>query len=144
MLGHVCSDGQIALHTHTLKHILTHTRDRLQPWKGESVLTSRKTREKDMKSEAQAQPNSSEEVTSQPIAHIHSDDENVPSPEKHPPRKASVASAIHNLKLLVNPNKKDLSERVSLADESSASSRHRKVSAVTPGLQAHSLGKDLR
>lgn len=54
-----------------------------------------------------------------------------------------MANAFHNLKLLVNPNKKDLSERMSFAEEGNYS-RHRKLSAITPGATAPSLGKDFK
>ena len=66
--------------------------------------------------------------------------------KRNPPtRKTSMANAFHNLKLLVNPNKKDISERVNLAGtEETDHPRQRKISAVTPGLSVQQLGKDFR
>ena len=134
------------IHTHTHTHVHTHTH-RLQPWKGD-VLTTRKNRGKGADSDTQNQRTTiTEEPTNRALVQSHSDEESATSKKRNQPtRKASMANAFHNLKLLVNPNKKDLSERVSLAGgaESTDYVRHRKTSAVTPGLPIQLLGKDFR
>ena len=135
-------------HTRTLiiTHTHTHTHTRLQPWKGD-VLTTRKNRGKDAETDAQNQSTTvTKELTNQALVHSHSDDESTAIKKRNPPtRKTSMANAFHNLKLLVNPNKKDISERVSLAGaEGTGHAQQRKASAVTPGLSLQQLGKDFR
>ena len=123
---------------------------RLQPWKGD-VLTTRKNRGKGgTEPDAQNQPTM---VTKEPTArggalvHSHSDEESATIKKRNAPmRKTSMANAFHNLKLLVNPSKKDISERVSLAETEGAAHgpRQRKRSAATPGPSVHQLGKDFK
>ena len=127
-------------HSHTHTHTHTHTH-RPQTWKGD-VLTTRKNREKG--AEPDASTTVSKELTNQASFQIHSDDESGTTKRRNPPtRKTSMANAFHNLKLLVNPNKKDISEHMSLAGIDDHS-RQRKMSAVTPGLSVPQLGKDFR
>ena len=113
---------------------------RLQQFKGD-LLTNRKSREK-----SGNQPDTTDELTNQTTVPIHSDDENSPKKRAQPSRKASVANAFHNLKLLVNPNKKELSERVSFVEEDGDGYvRQRKLSAITPGaFPPPPLGKDFK
>ena len=122
---------------------------RLQPWKGD-VLTTRKNRGKGgTESDAQNQPTTAtkESTTRGALVHSHSDEESATIKKRNTPtRKTSMANAFHNLKLLVNPSKKDISEHVSLAETEGAghAPRQRKMSAVTPGLPVQQLGKDFK
>ena len=108
-------------------------------WKG-NVLTTRKNAEK----EATNQTDQPDDPAGNTVVPIQSDEEAAPSGRSQVVRKASVANAFHNLKLLVNPNKKDLSDRVSFAEEGVSYSRQRKLSATTPGAGVASLPKDFR
>ena len=138
--------------THTYSHTYTHELYRQQAWKGD-VLTTRKNRGKDAEPDTQNQPTTvTKELTNRALVHTHSthsDDESTTVKRRNPAtRKTSMANAFHNLKLLVNPNKKDISERMSLASSGAEGTDHaprqRKMSAVTPGLSVQQLGKDFR